>query len=147
MYALEELPAQPLLKTMTFAAPDVDVIEFRNAILSAIGKGLAERTTVYVCERDLPLHLSRRLHSRTFRGDAGRGRAGQAGELLAPVPGTDTVDVSLVEVSPTFHGYAGTNRTVLVDLYLSIVHALPPSQRNLYRATTSQGLPFWLIRP
>ena len=147
LYALESLEAAPTLTTLNFAAPDVDALEFRSGLVPVIGKGIAGRTTVYLGERDRALAASHRLHSRTLEGDRRRGRAGQAGRLLAPVPGCDTVDVTLAEFSPTLHGYAATNRAVLNDLYLSLVHGLTPDRRNLFRAATANDETFWLIRP
>lgn len=147
LYAMGSLPAKPFLRTLNFAAPDVDSIEFQTLLPPVLDKKLAARTTTYVCQRDLALMASQRLHSRSPLGDGERGRAGQAGRLLVPVKDVETVDVSLVELSPTFHGYAGTNRTVLFDLYLSTIRDLPAEQRNLFAAEDAAHQRFWLIRP
>lgn len=147
LYALEALTGRGVFDTLSFAAPDVDAMEFKSLLATAVRNGVASRITVYVAERDIALRTSRAVHSRSFRGDANRGRAGQAAALIRPQPGCDTIDASLVEFSPTFHGYAGTNRTVLSDLYHLVLNNVPPERRNLYRASTEQGQVFWLLRP
>lgn len=149
LYSLEQLDAKPFLTTLTFAAPDVDRLEFQSEAPKMLDNQIAKRLTLYVGERDIPLAISQRLHGRYTFGESNRGRAGQAGDLLLALThkNLEVIDATLADFSPTFHSYFQTNRAVLVDLYQSLIFDKPAAQRNLDIAQTAAGDRFWLIRP
>lgn len=147
MHALRSLKQSPLpagrkLQNVVFAAADVDADVFAYAVKTDAITTLAHRTTLYVSDNDRALQASEVFHGRTYR------RAGQGGEGRLSLPGVETIDVSLNDMSALGHGYAQGNRAVITDLHLLLVHDLPARKRNLLYVPNEHGLPVaWLIRP
>lgn len=117
------------------AAADVDCDTFRQ--LSAAYQSVAERTTMYVCDKDKAVGLSEWIH------DAAR--AGFAPPILV-VPGVDTVSVSNLDLSLLGHGYYAEARDLLQDIHRLINSGAAPQNRfGLQAAVTEDGLPYWII--
>jgi esterase/lipase superfamily enzyme len=118
------------------AAADVDADSFRK--LSAAYSRVAQRTTLYVSERDRCVEASHWLHAFP--------RAG----LMPPVcvaPGVDTIGVTNVDMTLLGHGYIGTARGVLTDIHRLLTTGAPPSERfGLQENKTDDGGRYWVIR-
>jgi len=143
-----ELPpppeSKPLVNHLVLAAPDLDAT-LAGRRIDAL-KTFANDTTIYVCERDLPLYASMKLHGPEDQTNR-RPRLGQGGRYgtILTADHIATIDVSLVEFSPAFHDYVFANRLIVDDLYLLLVHNLGASKRNLL-VGKYRDRHFWLIR-
>ncbi|HEX8172970.1 MAG TPA: alpha/beta hydrolase [Thermoanaerobaculia bacterium] len=117
------------------AAADVDADTFRS--LSTAYTRLAQRTTLYVSERDRAVEASRWLHHFP--------RAG----LIPPVlvlPEIDTINVTNADLTMLGHGYVAAARDVLTDMHALIRHGHPPQDRfGLREARTETDEQYWLI--
>jgi len=117
------------------AAPDVDCAVFKD--LAALYNRLAQRTTLYISDRDKALWLSRFLYRNP--------RAGFAPPVTV-VDGIDTVHVSNVDLTLLGHGYVAEAREVLHDMHALLVHGAEPSARMGLRPNrTSDGRTYWVI--
>jgi esterase/lipase superfamily enzyme len=137
-------PSGRSIENLVFAAPDIDALEFQQAMLDDGLAARARRVTLYVSELDRPLRLSQFLHGPDYP------RAGQAGRGIVVLPGIDTIDVTLNDSSVMGHGYVAANRAVMSDLSQMLIHSTPAKRRNLYAAAkTFNGvsLPYYLLRP
>jgi hypothetical protein len=105
----------PSFKNVIFAAPDVEVPVFRNA-LSRIAS-LASRITLYFSPDDVALHLSRRFHG-----------APRTGEIPVVAKGLDTIDASEVIGDILGHSPFG-ERSVISDIYELLKEDRPPGDR------------------
>lgn len=106
------------LGTIILAAPDVDVVTFRN--LSSGYRSACQKSSMYVSDRDMALQGSMRYW--------GEPRVG----LTPPVTvtsGIDTIDAGGVDLSFVGHGYYAQSRGVLLDIYALLGGQWNPSQR------------------
>jgi esterase/lipase superfamily enzyme len=129
--------AAPVFQEVIFAAPDVDVDEFRKLIGPALH--LATRMTLYVSSRDSTLVLSGRIHHAP--------RAGDSAHDLVILPGLDTVDISGVEQHGSAHTYLFQNRAVLADISRILRDSAPPAERFGLTSTPLPGGILWRMRP
>lgn len=119
---------------IVLAAADVDQDTFER--LSVAYQAVADRTTLYVCERDLAVEASHWLH--------GYPRAGLTPPTLV-VKGIDTVNVSDIDLTLLAHGYVGDAREVLQDMH-SLLRGTPVNGRfGIRAAQTATGQAFWQL--
>lgn len=117
------------------AAPDVDRDLFLD--LAALYPEHAERTTLYASGRDLPVHLSARLHD-----------AARAGYFLpyTVTSGVDTVAVPDFDVDLLGHSYYAQAEALLYDMHDLMSHGAPPGKRQRIEAVAEAGMAFWRLR-
>jgi esterase/lipase superfamily enzyme len=117
------------------AAPDVDPDTFRD--LAVAYQHLAERTTLYVSDKDRALKASRIIHNFPRVG------------FFPPVmtyPGIDTVEVSNIDLTWLGHGYISDAKEVLQDMHSLLRENTPPKQRfGLRSISTTEDRPYWQI--
>ncbi len=131
-------PDGPFLNELVLMAPDIDSDAFRD-IWPEI-KQLAQRTTVYVSEKDRALKLSRELH--------GYPRLGEAGAHLTVLPGMETVDVSLtVNRRASGHLYHLYTPEVVADLAELLDNGQFAGKRPNMIPAEVNGIPYWLVKP
>lgn len=116
------------------AAADVDSDTFEQ--LAGAYRELAQRTTLYVSERDLALTVSAWF--------ADYPRVG----LYPPVSvfdGIDTVSVSNIDLTLLGHGYVGGARDVLQDMHRLIFTGEPPPRFGLKSRRNADGKAYWEV--
>jgi esterase/lipase superfamily enzyme len=117
------------------AAPDVDPDTFQD--LAVAYQHLAERTTLYVSDKDRALKASRILHNFPRVG------------FFPPVmtyEGIDTVEVSNIDLTWLGHGYISDAKEVLQDMHELLMGNTPPKQRfGLRSISTTEDRPYWQI--
>jgi esterase/lipase superfamily enzyme len=126
----------PVLGEVVLAAPDVNVIEFKDQAKAY--KAVASRTTMYASSGDRALLASKTIHAQQ-----------RAGQLPPPivVDGVHTIDVSNTDLSFMGHGYYGTCEAVLYDMHELFVAGLPPGKRaRLQEVASPEGGIYWRIR-
>lgn len=129
--------ATPVLGEVVLAAPDVNVIQFRDQAKGY--KAVASRTTMYASSGDRALLASKTIHAAQ--------RAGQLPPAVV-VDGIHTIDVSETDLSFMGHGYYGACEAVLYDMHELFVGGLPPSKRaRLQEVMCENGNTYWRIRP
>jgi esterase/lipase superfamily enzyme len=117
------------------AAPDVERDNFIR--LAAAYHQIAQRTTLYVSDKDRALRASGILHDAP--------RAGFTPPVTV-VTDIDTVEVSNVDLTALGHGYVAAARDVLRDMYELLVFDAPPWRRAfLKRRVANDGAAYWLI--
>jgi esterase/lipase superfamily enzyme len=120
------------IKNLVFAAADVDA-GYMNTVASGLVGNVA-RATNYASEIDQALKIAAWL-----------GAGSKVG--LAPptflVAGLDTILVNDQDQGSFLHGYIGTSRAVIADLYHLLLNNLPPDQRHGLVLETSSAGSFW----
>jgi esterase/lipase superfamily enzyme len=117
------------------AAPDVERDNFIR--LAAAYRQVAQRTTLYVSDKDRALKASGILHDGP--------RAGFTPPVTV-VTDIDTVEVSNVDLTALGHGYVAAARDVLRDMHSLLVFDAPPSRRAfLKRRVANDGAAYWRI--
>lgn len=117
------------------AAPDVDADTFAN--FAAAYQQLADRTTLYVSERDRAVSLSRWLHEYSRVGFA---------PPINVFEGIDTVNVTSIDLTMLGHGYVGEAREILSDMHALIFEGLPPARRFSLRAAKNDAdKVYWIL--
>jgi esterase/lipase superfamily enzyme len=117
------------------AAPDVDRDLFVD--LAGLYPDHSERTTLYASDRDLPVHLSARLHDAP--------RAGYFTPYTV-APGVDTVAVPGFDIDLLGHGYFAQAEALLHDIYDLVRHGEPPARRQRIESSMQDGVSFWKLR-
>ena len=123
----------PVFKNVIFAAPDVEVPVFRNAI-SRLTQ-LAGRFTLYFSTNDFALRLSRRFNSCDRTGEKG---------IVAR--GLDTIDASAIEGDMLAHSYWG-ERTVLSDISELLKGDRSPRERFGMQCVQTPEGEYFELRP
>jgi esterase/lipase superfamily enzyme len=119
------------------AAPDVDVRVFDR--FAGLYGNIASRSTLYVSASDKALSLSSWLSS--YR------RAGYCPPVTV-VPGTDTVEVTDIDLTLLGHGYYASAHAVLYDMSALLVGNVEPSKRiRLRAASRHDDERYWVIEP
>jgi esterase/lipase superfamily enzyme len=117
--AVQMLAQQPQamlsFKNVIFAAPDVEVPVFRNALSSLAS--LASRITLYFSPNDVALSLSQRFH-----------RSPRTGGTAVVAKGLDTIDASAVIGDILGHSALG-ERSVIGDIYELLKEDRSPGHR------------------
>jgi chaperonin GroEL len=103
--ALAGVPNAPRLKTVIFAAPDVDRGIFVQLAKKMVGQ--SDDVTLYASSKDKALISSYVMHA--FR------RAGDAADPVV-VPGMTTIDASDLNTDILGHDYYSSDRSVLSDI-------------------------------
>ncbi len=117
------------------AAPDVDRDLFLD--LAAIYPEHSERTTLYASNRDLPVHLSSKLHDAP--------RAGYFTPYTV-APGIDTIAVPNFDVDLLGHSYFAQAEALLHDMFDLLRHGEPPGMRQRLASMQAEGQSFWRVR-
>ena len=117
------------------AAPDVDRDLFLD--LARLYPAHAERTTLYASDRDLPVHLSSKLHDAP--------RAGYFTPYTV-APGVDTVAVPDFDIDMLGHSYFAQAEALLHDIHDLIRHGEPPAKRQRISPDVHDGVSFWKLR-
>jgi esterase/lipase superfamily enzyme len=117
------------------AAPDVDRDLFLD--LARLYPEHAERTTLYVSNSDLPVHLSAKLHD-----------APRCGYYIpyTVAPGIDTVAVPDFDIDLLGHAYFAQAEALLHDIYDLMRHNEEPAQRQRITPAVHEGTAFWRLR-
>jgi hypothetical protein len=97
----------------------------------------AERTTLYASERDLPVHLSSKLH------DAPRAGYYTPYTLAA---GVDTVAVPGFDIDLLGHAYFAQAEALLHDIHDLMRHNEAPASRQRIAPAIYGGTPFWRLQ-
>lgn len=119
------------------AAPDIDIDVFQN--LAHVYPKLADRTTLYVSQKDKALRSSGILHDYP--------RAGYAPPVTV-VSGVDTIEVTRIDLSFFGHGYVAEAKSVLTDMHQLMESGTPPSRRfGLAEMLLGGGLRYWRLNP
>lgn len=111
------MPGFELINVM-FAAPDVDSEKFTDYVTRTTA--LSQQRTLYASHKDIPLKISGIIRS-----------APRAGKIppVTTVDGTDTVDVTEIDLSILGHGYVAEARPVLTDMFTAMHFGAPPIKR------------------
>jgi esterase/lipase superfamily enzyme len=117
------------------AAPDVDRDLFLD--LARLYPEHAERTTLYVSNSDLPVHLSAKLHD-----------APRSGYFIpyTVAPAIDTVAVPDFDIDLLGHSYFAQAEALLHDIYDLMRHNEAPAQRQRITTAEHEGTAFWRLR-
>jgi len=110
------------LHNVILAAPDIDVDVFKEQILPKITDS-ADKMTMYASSDDTALKVSQGIH--------GSARLGLSGDSISVLDGMDTVNASGIDTSMIGHGYYGSQKVVVKDIFNLIIHGLEPIKRKL----------------
>jgi esterase/lipase superfamily enzyme len=116
------------------AAPDVDQNLFRQH--AAVYHRVAQRTTLYVSDKDLALKSSGIIY--------GQPRAGFVPPVTT-IPDMDTVYVANVDLTVLGHGYVSSAGGVLGDMHDLLTLDAPPWQRRFIKLVTERHQTYWRI--
>jgi esterase/lipase superfamily enzyme len=110
------------LHNVILAAPDIDKDVFTDQILPKI-TAASDKLTMYASSDDTALKLSQTIH--------GNGRLGLSGDEILVTPGMDTINASGIDTSMLGHGYYGSHKVVVADIFNLIIKGLEPPKRKL----------------
>lgn len=110
------------LHNVILAAPDIDKDVFTDQILPKITEA-SDKLTMYASSDDTALKLSQTIH--------GNGRLGLSGDDILVTTGMDTVNASGIDTSMLGHGYYGSHKVVVTDIFNLIIKGLEPPNRKL----------------
>lgn len=123
------------LDQVILAAADVDSNLMPNLGKHAIS--YSSRTTSYVCGEDFALKVSGWLH--------GYSRIGFRPPTFV-LGGMDTIVVNDKNLGDFSHGYIGTSRDVLNDVFALLKSNSPPSERFSVAAVQDGGVQYWRLK-
>ena len=109
-----------LFREIIMIAPDIDADVFRNDMAPRLAR-TGIHMTLYASSRDRALMASKAFH--------GYPRAGDSGEALVVVEGTETIDASDASGGLLGHSYYAEDRRIMEDIY----GLLQTGQRADYR--------------
>ncbi|MEM1444214.1 MAG: alpha/beta hydrolase, partial [Verrucomicrobiota bacterium] len=110
------------LQNVILAAPDIDVDVFKDQILPKITEA-SDTLTMYASSDDTALKVSQTIH--------GVARLGLSGDSILVAPGMDTVNASGIDTSMLGHGYYGSHKVVVTDIFNLVIKGLEPPRRKL----------------
>lgn len=119
---------------IVLAAPDVDPDLFKQ--LAKDYHKLAERTTLYISDKDKALSFSGIIHNYP--------RVGFFPPVIV-VEGIDTIQVSKIDLTFLGHGYFADARILLEDIRDLLIHNTPPNKRDGRLEPSTDGN-YWIIR-
>ncbi len=122
------------LANVVFAAPDVDSQKFTDYVTRTTA--LSQQRTLYASHKDIPLEISGMIRSAT--------RAGKIPPVTI-VQGTDTVDVTEIDLSTLGHGYVAEARPVLTDMFVAMHFSTPPIKRPGLNGEQSDEGKYWIL--
>lgn len=114
------------LNNVILAAPDIDVDVFKDQILPKISDA-SDTLTMYASSDDTALKVSQTIH--------GVARLGLSGDHILVTPGMDTINASGIDTSMIGHGYYGSAKVVVTDIFNLIIKGLEPPKRKLVPGT------------
>jgi esterase/lipase superfamily enzyme len=117
------------------AAPDVDRDLFLD--LARLYPEHSERTTLYASRRDLPVHLSSRLHDAP--------RAGYFTPYTV-AHGLDTIEVPDFDIDLLGHSYFAQAAALLHDMFDLMRLDSAPHKRQRISPAVHEGVSFWRLR-
>lgn len=123
------------INQIILAAADVDTRMMLRQGGVAIGR--CKRLTSYACTVDRALIASGWLH--------GYSRVGFAPPTFV-LSGMDTVLVNDRDLGDYSHGYVGSSRTILNDIFSLLKQDAPPHERHAIEAVNESGVNYWKIR-
>jgi esterase/lipase superfamily enzyme len=126
-----------LIDQLILAAPDIDAGEFESKFARVLPK-LAQRTTLYVSDKDVALAASAKVHGKPRAGDV-------AGGLLG-LREMDTIDASNVETDFVAHSYYAEGKSVLADIFCVLAGTNPDLRAMLTKDEKSPRGPSWRVR-
>lgn len=112
------------LHNVILAAPDIDADIFKDQILPKMAQ-TTDKLTMYASSDDTALKLSQSIH--------GNSRLGLSGASLFVLSGMDTVNASGIDTSMLGHGYYGSHKVVVTDIFNLVIKGLEPLKRELIR--------------
>jgi esterase/lipase superfamily enzyme len=133
--ASAEMSSKVKFGQVFLAAPDVDRDLFLD--LARLYPEHAERTTLYASNRDLPVHLSSKLHDAP--------RAGYFTPYTV-APGIDTVAVPGFNIDLLGHAYFAQAAALLHDIYDLMRNNKAPATRQRIRAARRDGSSVWELK-
>lgn len=110
------------LHNVILAAPDIDADIFKDQILPKLAIA-TDKLTMYASSDDTALKLSQSIH--------GNSRLGLSGASLLVMQGMDTVNASGIDTSMLGHGYYGSHKVVVTDIFNLVIKGLEPVKREL----------------
>ncbi|MEM7600233.1 MAG: alpha/beta hydrolase [Verrucomicrobiota bacterium] len=110
------------LDNVILAAPDIDADIFKDQILPKLSVA-TDKLTMYASSDDTALKLSQSIH--------GNARLGLSGASLIVTQGMDTVNASGIDTSMLGHGYYGSHKVVVTDIFNLVIKGLDPLKREL----------------
>lgn len=110
------------LHNVILAAPDIDADVFKDQILPKLTDA-TDKLTMYASSDDTALKLSQSIH--------GSSRLGLSGASLLVMGGMDTVNASGIDTSMLGHGYYGSHKVVVTDIFNLVIKGLEPLKREL----------------
>lgn len=110
------------LHNVILAAPDIDADIFKDQILPKLAIA-TDTLTMYASSDDTALKLSQSIH--------GNSRLGLSGASLLVMQGMDTVNASGIDTSMLGHGYYGSHKVVVTDIFNLVIKGLEPVKREL----------------
>ncbi len=125
---------QPFFANIVLCAPDIGVSEFESLAEGVMQR--ARRVTLYACQGDTALKVSRQIH--------GERRAGETDPAVC-VGGMETIDCSAVELDFLGHSYYGSNLDVLADLFALIKEDSPAAQRGHLKGIRRRGNEYFVF--
>lgn len=140
MGVLQSLKNHPALTDARFgqiflAAPDVDARYFEK--VANLYPTVSQRTTLYVCARDVALLESGDIHLDR--------RVGYTPPITV-IAGIDTVDATNVNLDRLGHGYFADAYNVVYDLWFLLHFNLSPKQRlHIVESQTADGQIYWSL--
>lgn len=123
------------LNQVVLAAADVDSNIMPRLAVHAVSN--SKRTTSYVSDKDIALKASGWLHDFPRVG------------ITPPtflLEGMDTVLVNDVDLGDFSHGYIGTSRAILGDIFSLLKTNSPPDERHALEAVSVGARGYWRIR-
>ena len=110
------------LNNVILAAPDIDVDVFTDQILPKISQA-SDKLTMYASSDDTALKVSQQIH--------GSSRLGLSGTDILVTVGMDTINASGIDTSMIGHGYYGSHKAVVTDIFNLVIKGLEPPNRKL----------------
>ena len=138
---LQNVKDYPALTDLRFgqiflAAPDIDARLFARA--ATLYPALSQRTTLYICSRDVALLGSGDVHQDP--------RVGYTPPVTVAT-GIDTIDASKVNLDSLGHGYFAEAYNVLYDLWLLLHFNTQPRDRIFIdQSKTDDGAVYWSLK-
>ncbi|MCP1214397.1 alpha/beta hydrolase [Acetobacter okinawensis] len=123
------------INQVIFAAADIDAELMRHLAPHVITR--CSRVTSYVCNIDLALKASKILH--------GYARAGFTPPIFT-LAGMDTILVNKKDLGSFYHGYIGSSRSILSDIFSLLKNNTPPAKRFSIEPIINPNCSYWKIK-
>lgn len=139
--ALEKLNSKgiypnSIINQIILAAPDIDRDVFFTQILPIIKT--TPNITLYACDKDNALKISRKLRSNYIR-------LGEGGNNLLVADGLDSIDASEVKMTTLGHTYFAQETSLLNEIHM-VLENLPPNSRMLQECFNAKQQKYWKLK-